>query len=114
MSQLSYQVRKQLADSLEINNFDRLKRLLGQCGDVIDNTNQIEILHNLSPCKVFFEVLANWKPEVTLADVKDCIENRLKVQNKAIFKDVEDAINSVEVQFKLGSTLNQLKGNGEH
>ena len=113
MSELSYQVRKTLADSLEISNFDSLKRLLAQCSDVIGSINQNEILCNLSSCQVFFEDLAYWKPQVTLADVKDCIENR-RVQNKAIFKDVEVVINSKEVTFTLESTLYQLKENGEH
>ena len=99
---------------LEINNCDSLKRLLAQCSDVLGKVNQNEILYNLTPCKALFEHLAHWKPEVTLADVKDCIENRLKVGNKAIFKDVENAINSKEVTFKLESTLHELKGNGKH
>ena len=99
---------------LEINDCDSLKRLLAQCSDVLGKVNHNEILYNLTPCKALFEHLTHWKPEVTLADVKDCIENQLEVRNKAIFKDIEDAISSEEVTFKLESTLHELKRNGEN
>ena len=101
-----------IANSLEGTSVNNWKKLAFKFGLNCHDVSKLE--QTPGPSRNFFQHLASNRGEITLAELKKLLDNRLGSRNAGIFSPIVNDIESGKVSFTLESTLAELIGNGSH
>ena len=96
-----------LVERLECTLIDKVEDLTKEFG-ILTSSERCKILNNVSACHAFFEHFAACKPEISLMEIKMCLEKSTGRRNRKIFQDVENDIKNGLVQLNLDETLGMI------